>query len=391
MADTETKDGGHVDQMELASNYLSEYEEVEDDYEKVIEDAQLQDEQDEIDKQFQKTPEDGKKKEEGKDDKKETDEKGKDTQKKLSDLKEIPKGFIGSFFNQDEKEGISFLHDNALKFTLPEDGKQRFNYQAGRKLVESAETDKPKTQEEIEAEAFQKEKEYRDSVKKQRYFGLTQLVDDINKDGLMTPQLQDYIRNAASKIQEELNTEFEERDLKSRLSIKDELKKEFGSEKTYTEAKKDAESNIRALVNELGSEFGIKDFGKSFEKFTALMDHGKHITNYLFDLMNPEYMEGHTKKQVSEALDKWWYTKIANNPQTLNFVYTMIRNSLTCELAPYMLEQHQAKNDTLLKQNQRGSRRGPSNIHRKAPSEAGGVVNDTLRYFGRAGGVDDMT
>ena len=296
---------------------------------------------------------------------------------------------MGSFFPKGDDGTIGFNHDEALKFTLPQDGKQRFTYQADRrKVVEAKEPDKPKTPEEVRQGRIDEEKKYRKDVQDQQFFGLNKLLEIIPQE-LYTTELQEAVRAAAQEVQKKVNADFEDRDMKNRFEMEDRLKKEFGSEKEHADFVKEANSNISAVINDMASQLGITDSNEQFKKYAELMEFGKPIIDQLFDMMHPEFLKDHTMKEIRAGMDKWWNTEIASNKQTLNFLMARIYDSLNTSLSPYMIEQTVAGRNSLEKQNKRGSGRSPSNISRSTPKPSKGA-SDVLNYFGR-GAVDDLT
>jgi uncharacterized protein (UPF0297 family) len=364
-----------VDQGEAAEKgYFETHELVEQDD---VEDPDSPIEKDDQDKD---TPKEGEKK--GGDEKQGEDEKGGDKDKlpvSLQSLKEIPKDFSGSFFSKGEDGKISFNREDALGFLLPKDGKPRFNYQADRrKVVESKDdTTQPKTPEDIKKERREQIKEHRTSVREKALNPIKKVIEYANSGNYQS--MDEVLRAVEKDVLLGVQDELEDYDIKGKQDYEDQLEERFGSKTNFDNLKKEAESNERLMINDFAEKFNITDASEAYKKYSEFMKHGTPIINQLFDMMNPKFLEGHTQKQINEGMNRWW-TEIASNKNTLNFVYERIMDNFNTSMAPYLFENIQSGKDKLNKDNKRASKRSPSNVNRDTPKSAKGV-DETLRYF----------
>lgn len=372
----------HVDQMSAVDSYLSSYSLVEESDTDTTGDKIEGDEETNLEDKKIETP-DGEKTEEEKVADAEAAKKAielKDAPpatQTVKSLTEVPKGFHSSWFNKGEDGKVAFNRDDAMKFLLPDGGKSRFEYSAdSRKVVEGdGKTEAPK---DAYATFVEEEKKYRADVRGNMFRGLNSFKEAFESNG---GDVHKAYAAALQGLNEVVATDFEERGFESQAKFQKRQEEIFGTDQNSKTIKTQARSNESLLMNEIAGKFALSP-DEARGKYVELMKAGLPIINTLFDMANPEFMEGKTKAQLDTAFGKWW-DKTASNQANLRFVYGLILNDVNIQLQPYMNEGHTARKKSLTAQNKRASANRPSNTNRQAqPTKRSVGVKETEDYFG---------
>ncbi|RPJ55955.1 MAG: hypothetical protein EHM12_11345 [Dehalococcoidia bacterium] len=305
--------------------------------------------------------------------------------KSIKDIKQIPQDFTGSFFKKTDS-GIDFDAEKHLKFAMDE--KPVFEYKTSRKIVDKPDeglNSKPVDEKEQVRQEIMEHKEKRDNLKNNLTLGLTELYEEIKTaaGGTFPQDLVPYFRNALNKIEGVLAQKYEEMDIEEKVNLRVSGKKEQEEKERWKRLENDAVVNENRLVQRMAQKFGITDIKEASETYTKLMrGYARPIVDQLFDLSHPDLHEC-SSRELGEKYNKWYYERIASNPQMLDFIYQYSINALNTELLPYHIEKAVHGNTRHSQQIKTGKPQAPSNINREAPSPVNDDVAKTLKYFGQ--------
>ena len=248
----------------------------------------------------------------------------------VKSLTEPPKGFHSHWFSKGEDGKVAFDRDAAMGFLLPEGGKSRFEYSADRrKVVESDGTQEPPK--DTYATFVEDEKKYRADVRKDMFQGLNSFEEAYNANG---GNAAAAFQTATQALKELVATDFEERGIENEANWRKRQEELSGTDQITKETETQARSNESLLMNEIAGKFNMSP-DEARGKYVELMRAGMPIINNLFDIANPEFLEGKTEAGIKNAFSNWW-TKIASNQANLRFVYGLILNDVNVQLQPYL-------------------------------------------------------